>query len=131
MIEDYGTSTQPILSVNAGRNKFGIPPAIMQGGNGDYFPTCWFLIILHHGTAFSLAYAIPSTFNCMQVTATHLLKFDGGDTMCEVCGGEVRTTRALVRYNNKRLNTGPNVDLVAGGDLTEPRTPSTPSGPRD
>ena len=60
------------------------------------------------------------TFNCMQAMTTHLLKYDDGDTMCELCGGEVRTTRVLVRYHNKKLTTGPNFDLVADIDLTEP-----------
>jgi len=29
LIEDYGTDTQPILSVNGGNHKFGIPKTIM------------------------------------------------------------------------------------------------------
>lgn len=34
MIEDYGTDTQPILSVNnAGNHKFGIPKAILQNSS--------------------------------------------------------------------------------------------------
>ena len=33
LIEDYGTDTQPILSVNAANNKFGIPKAILQGNS--------------------------------------------------------------------------------------------------
>lgn len=34
MIEDYGTDTQPILSVNGGRDKqFGIPKTILQGNS--------------------------------------------------------------------------------------------------
>lgn len=31
LIEDFGTDTQPILSVNASANKFGIPRSILQG----------------------------------------------------------------------------------------------------
>ena len=30
LIEDYGTDTQPILSVNQGAHKFGIPKTILQ-----------------------------------------------------------------------------------------------------
>ena len=30
LIEDYGTDTTPILSVNGGNHKFGIPKTIMQ-----------------------------------------------------------------------------------------------------
>lgn len=33
-IEDFGTDTQPILSVNAGgKSKFGIPKSILQGSS--------------------------------------------------------------------------------------------------
>ena len=57
----------------------------------------------------------------MQAMATHLLQFDDGDTMCEICGGEARTTIVLVRYNDREPTTGPNFDLVADVDLTDPQ----------
>ena len=33
LIEDFGTDTHPILSVNDGKNRFGIPKSIMQSNS--------------------------------------------------------------------------------------------------
>ena len=35
LIEDFGTDTHPILSVNGGKHKFGIPKNILQGSNSQ------------------------------------------------------------------------------------------------
>ena len=51
---------------------------------------------------------------------THLFSADDGDTICEIAGGEARTTRVLIRLNDKRI-IGPNFDLVADVDLTDKR----------
>ena len=44
-----------------------------------------------------------------------------GDTMCEIAGGEARTTRVMIRYHDKRIHPGPNFDLVTDVDLTNDR----------
>ena len=58
-------------------------------------------------------------FNKLLALTTHLLSLDQGDTICEIAGGEARATRVLIRYNDKRISTGPNFDLVADVDLTD------------
>ena len=58
-------------------------------------------------------------FNHMHALTAYLLKAQDGDTICEVAGGEARTTRVLIRLNDKRIKTGPNFDLVTDVDLTE------------
>ena len=62
----------------------------------------------------------------MLALTTHLFTRDEGDTICEIAGGEARTTKILIRYNDKRLTTGPNFDLVADVDLTKPRKQEAP-----
>ena len=58
-------------------------------------------------------------FNGMPALITHLFSSkDVEDTICEIAGGEARTTRVLIRMHDKRIATGPNFDLVVGIDLT-------------
>ena len=56
----------------------------------------------------------------MIAMTTHLLTSTATeDTICEIAGGEARTTRVLIRMNDSRISTGPNFDLVADVDLTK------------
>ena len=56
----------------------------------------------------------------MQALVTHLLSSKADeDTICEIAGGEARTTRVLIRMHGARISTGPNFDLVADIDLTK------------
>ena len=106
--EDYSSSSE---------EEDGIP--LIQGGTSDYFPNYWFEPSATPWEDLQLRVSDTFlTFNCMNATTTQLLKFDDGDTICEICGGESRATRVLVRYHDKRLTTGPNFDLVADIDLT-------------
>ena len=91
---------------------------IIRGSTSDYFPTYWFEPCATPWDDLQCRVSDTFlTFNCMKALTTHLLKFDDGDTMCEICGGEARTTRILVRYNDKRLMTGPSFDMVADINL--------------
>ena len=62
--------------------------------------------------------SIYGIFNTMHAMATYLLASTVGDTICEIAGGEARTTRILIRLNDPRISTGPNFDLIADIDLT-------------
>ena len=94
----------------------------MQHDESQYMPAYWFSPVLpswenvqmRAGRNFLL-------FNGMPALTTHLLSKDVEDTSCEIAGGEARTTRVLIRFNNQRVTTGPNVDLVADADLTAQR----------
>ena len=48
-----------------------------------------------------------------------LASFSGGDAICEIAGGEARTTRILIRMNDPRIATGPDFDLITDVDLTD------------
>ena len=54
----------------------------------------------------------------MTALTTYLINSTDGDTVCEIVGGEIRTTRVLIRLHDRRIRTGPNFDLVADIDLT-------------
>ena len=92
----------------------------MQGDEGNYLPVCWFEqkpsswedLQMRASGHFLL-------FNKMLALTTYLLSLDDGDTICEIVGGEARTTRVLVRHSDRRISTGPNFDLVADVDLTD------------
>ena len=58
-------------------------------------------------------------FNKMLALTTYLMSSTEGDTICEIAGGEARTTRVLVRLRDHRITTGPNFDLVADIGLTD------------
>ena len=60
-------------------------------------------------------------FNKIQALTTYLVSSEDVDTICEIAGGEARTTRVLIRMNDKRFTIGPNFDLVADIDLTGKR----------
>ena len=97
----------------------GVP--LFQGG-ADYLPAYWFEPFYSPCSDLQ----IRSTdechiFNGMHALTTHLFSQDNGDTICEIAGGEARTTKILIRHHDKRLTTGPNFDLVADVDLTLPR----------
>ena len=62
-----------------------------------------------------------SVFNHLQALSVYLLNGGDGDPICEVAGGEARTTRILIRRNHNRIKPGPNFDLVTDVDLTDPQ----------
>ena len=93
----------------------------MQHDESQYLPSYWFSPVLptwdqlqvRAGENFLL-------FNKMTALTTHLLTSNATeDTICEIAGGEARTTRVLIRTNDSRISTGPNFDLVADIDLTK------------
>ena len=97
----------------------GVP--LMQHDESQYLPSYWFSPVLptwdqlqvRAGENFIL-------FNKMTALTTHLLTSTATeDTICEIAGGEARTTRVLIRMNDSSISTGPNFDLVADVDLTK------------
>ena len=59
-------------------------------------------------------------FSGMPALVTHLFSSKADeDTICEIAGGEARTTRVPIRMHDSRISTGPNFDLVADIDLTK------------
>ena len=93
----------------------------MQHDESQYLPSYWFSPVLptwdqlqvRAGETFLL-------FNKMIALTTHILTSNATeDTICEIVGGEARTTRVLIRMNDSRISTGPNFDLVADVDITK------------
>ena len=56
----------------------------------------------------------------MLAITAYLSSSGEGNTICEIAGGEARTTRILIRFNDKRVSAGLNFDFVVGVDLLLP-----------
>ena len=103
----------------------GIP--ILQHDQSQPLPTYWFSPVLppweqlqvRAGENFLL-------FNGLPALITHLFSTKANeDTICEIAGGEARTTRVLVRLHDPRITTGPN--FVFGGRPEVPKHPRATS----
>ena len=92
----------------------------MQHDQSQYLPAYWFAPVLQPWEqlqARSCEHFL--LFNCLKALNTHLFSIKAHeDTICEIAGGEARTTRVLIRLHDHRISTGPNFDLVADIDLT-------------
>ena len=94
----------------------------MRHNDSEYLPVYWFQPVLPSWEQLQMRQGLNfPLFNKMQALTTYLVSADDGDTICEVAGGEARTTRVLIRMNDKRFTAGPNFDLVADIDLTDKR----------
>ena len=98
----------------------GIP--LSQGSSTDYFPSRWFEPQLEPLDQMQMRTCDDMlVFNRLTSLTAYLLSSTEGDTICEIAGGEARTTRVLIRSNDKRITTGPNLNLAADIDLTDSR----------
>ena len=94
----------------------------MNDGAGIYLPSFWSEFVLSPWG--HLQMRVSNNFNCfntMPALNAYLASCTGGDTICEIVGGEARTTRILIRLNDPRVSTGLNFDLVADINLTDKR----------
>ena len=98
----------------------GVP--LVQGNVGDDLPTYWPEPYYYSSSDIQLrANDNCYVFKFMMALTIHLSNYNEGDTICEIVGGEARTTKFRVRYHDKRPTGGPNFDLVADVVLTNPR----------
>ena len=89
---------------------------------GEYFPSYWFEPQLSTLDQLQMRACETFTiFNCMHALTVFLSKAPDGDAICEIAGGEARTTRVLIRQNDSRIRPGPNFDLVTDVDLAKPQ----------
>ena len=94
----------------------------MQCDEGNYLPVYWFEPNLSSWEDLQMrASSHFLLFSKMLAPTSYLLSLDDGDTICEIAGGEARTTRVPIRYNDKRTTAVPNFDHVDDLSPTNPQ----------
>ena len=95
---------------------------ILSGEASGNLPTYWFEPMLADGDDLQVrASSHCMIFNKMLAITAYLSASGEGGTICESAGGTARTTRVLIRFNDQRVKTGPNFDLVVDAGLLDPK----------